>query len=51
MYVVRAHSAFQNNFVSILNKYSPKKTKILRENKNLPKQIMVRSNLKNKANK
>ena len=57
MYAVRTHAAFQNNFVSILNKHAPKKTKILRGNqkphfnKNLRKQIMIRSRLKNKSNK
>ena len=57
MSAVRTHAAFENNFVSILDKHAPKKTKILRGNqkphfnKNLRKQIMIRSRLKNKANK
>ena len=57
MSAVRAHAAFKNNFVSILYKHAPKKTKSLRGNqkphfnKNLRKQIMIRSCLKNKANK
>ena len=57
MSAVRTHTAFENNFVSILDKHVPKKTKILRGNqkphfnKNLRKQIMIRSCLKNKANK
>ena len=48
---------FQFNFVSILDKHAPKKTKILRGNqkphfnKNLRKQIMITSRLENKANK
>ena len=52
----RAHAAFENNFVSILDKHAPKKTKILRGNqkphfnKTLRKKIMIRSRLKNKAN-
>ena len=57
MSAVRTHAAFENNFVSILDKHAPKKTKILRGNqephfnKNLRKQIMIRSRLNNKANK
>ena len=57
MSAVRTHAAFENDFVSILDKHAPKKTKILRGNqnphfnKNLWKQIMIRSRLKNKANK
>ena len=57
MSAVRTHAAFENNFVSILEKYAPKKTKTLRRNQkphfnqNLQKQIMIRSRLKNKANK
>ena len=53
----RNHAAFENNFVYILDKHAPKKTKILRENqkshfnKKLCKQMMTRSRLKNKANK
>ena len=46
---MRTHAAFnENNLVSILNKHTPKKTKILRGNqkphfnKNLRKQIMIR---------
>ena len=54
---VRTHAAFENNFVTVLGKHAPKKTKILRGNqnhhfnKNLWKHIMIRSRLKNKANK
>ena len=54
---MRTHTAFENNVVSILDKHAPKKTKSLRGdqkpyfNKNLRKQIMIRSRLKNKANK
>ena len=57
MSAVRTHAAFENNFVSILEKHAPKKTKILRGNqkphfnKNLRKQMMIRSRLRNKANK
>ena len=51
---MRTHAAFENNFVSILDKHAPKKTKILRGtqkpsfNKTLRKQIMIRSRLKNR---
>ena len=57
MSAMRAHAAYKNNFVSILDKHSPKKTKNLRGNqkphfnKNLPKQIMIRSCIKKNANK
>ena len=57
MSVVRIHAAFENNFVSISDKHAPKKTKILRGNqkshfnKNLRKQIIIRSRLKNRGNK
>ena len=57
MSAMRTHAAFENNFVSILDKHAPKKTKILRGyqkprfNKNLRKQMMIRSRLKNNANK
>ena len=34
MSAVRTHAAFEGNFVSILDKHAPKKTKILRGNKN-----------------
>ena len=57
MSAVRTHAAFENNFVSILDKHAPEKTKILQGNqkshfnKNLWKQIMIRSRLKNKASK
>ena len=57
MSAMRTHAAFENNFVSSLDKHAPKKTKILRGNqkphfnKNLRKQIIIRSRLKNKANK
>ena len=57
MFAVRTHVAFENNFVSILDKGTPNKTKILWGNqrphfhKNLRKKIMIRSRLKNKANK
>ena len=57
MSAMRTHEAFKNNFVLILDKHAPKKTKNLRGNqkphfnKNLRKQIMIKSCLKNKANK
>ena len=57
MSAMRTNTAFENNFVSILDKHAPKKTKILRGNqkphfnKNFRKQIMIKSRLKNKANK
>ena len=57
MSAVRTHAAFKNNFVLILDKHAPKRTKVLRGNgkphfnKNLRKQITIRSRLKNKANK
>ena len=53
MSAVRTHAAFENNFVLVLDKHAPKKTKILRGNfnNNLRKQVMIRSYLKNKANK
>ena len=57
MSAVRTHGAFENDFVSILDKHTPKKTKILRRNqkphfyKNLREQIIIKSRLKNKANK
>ena len=44
---VRAHAGFKNNFISILYKDVPKKTKILERNRNahfnkkLRKQIMI----------
>ena len=44
MSAMRTHAAFENNFLSILDRHTPKKTKILPENqkprfdKNLPKQ-------------
>ena len=57
MSAMRTHVAFENIFLSILDKHAPKKTKILRENqkprfgKNLRKQTMIRSRVKNNANK
>ena len=54
---MRTHAAFNNNFVSILCRHAPKKTKNLWRNqkahfiKNLRKQIMIISCLNNKANK
>ena len=57
MSAMRAHAAYKNNFVSIFDKHSPNITKSLRGNqkphfnKNLRKQIMIRSCLKNKTNK
>ena len=57
MSAIRTQAAFENNFVSILDKHAPKKTKVLRGhqklyfNKNLRKQIMIRSFLKTKVNK
>ena len=52
MSAMRTHAAFENNFVLILDKHAPRKTKILRGNQkphfneNLQKQIMIRSRLK-----
>ena len=40
MSTVRTHAAFENNFVSILDKHAPKKTKILRGNQ---KPISIRT--------
>ena len=57
MSAVITHAAFENTFVTILDKHAPKKTEILRGNqtpyfnKKLRKQIMIRSRLQNKANK
>ena len=57
MSAVRTHAAFENTFVSILDKHASKKTEILRGNqtpyfnKKLRKQIMIRSRLQNKTNK
>ena len=57
MSAMRTNATFKNNFGSILDRHAPKKTKKLRKNKktyfnkNLWKQIMIRSCLKNKANK
>ena len=57
MFPMRTHAAFEKNFNSILGKRAAKKTKILRGNqnpyfnKNLQKQIMIRSRWRNKANK
>ena len=53
---MRAHAGLENNFISILYKDVPKKTKILERNRNarfnkkLQKQIMIISRLKNKGN-
>ena len=55
MSAMRTNAAFENNFV--LDKHTPKKTRVLRGNqkthfnKNLCKQMMSRSHLKQKANK
>ena len=55
MSAVRTHAAFENTFVTILDKHAPKKTEILRGNqtpyfnKKLRKQIMIRSRLQNKG--
>ena len=57
MSAMRTHAAFKNDFVSILDKHAPKKTKNLRGNqkphfhKNFWKKIMIKSYLENKANK
>ena len=57
MSAMRTHAAFKNDFVSILDKHAPKKTKNLRGNqkphfnKNFRKQTMIKSYLENKANK
>ena len=48
MDAMRTHAAFENNFVSILDKHTPRKIKHLRENqkshfnKNLWEQMMIR---------
>ena len=50
-------AAFEDNFVNVLNKHAPKKTKVFRGNhksnasKTLQLAIMKRSSLKNKGNK
>ena len=57
MSAMRAYAVYKNNFVSVLDEHSLKKTNNLRGNqkphfnKNLRKQIMIRSCLKSKANK
>ena len=54
---MRTHVAFEKKFHSFLDKHAAKKTKILRGNqkpyfnKNLRKQIMIRSRLRSKAGK
>ena len=54
---MRTHTAFKYNFVSTLDQRVPMKAKFWRGNqkthfnKNLREQIMIRSRLKNKANK
>ena len=56
MRAMTTHAAFENNFVSTSDKHARKKTNILQGNqkphfnKNLRKQIMITSCLKNKAN-
>ena len=53
MSVIRTNAAFENSFVSVLDKHAPKKKKKVRENrkphfnKNLREQIIIRSRLKN----
>ena len=57
MSAIRTHTAFEYNFISTLDKHAPKKATILQGNqkihfnKNLRKQVMVRSRLKNKTYK
>ena len=57
MFPMRTHAAFEKKINLVLGKYAAKKTKILQGNqnpyfnKNLWKQIMIRSRLRNKANK
>ena len=56
MSAMRTHAVFENNFVLMLDKNVPKKKKTLRGkklhfNKNVRRQIMIRSCLENKANK
>ena len=57
MAATRTHEAFENKLVSILDKHGPTKTNILlgnqksHFNKNLRKQIMIKSRLKKKVNK
>ena len=54
---MRTHAAFEKEIDSVLDKHAPKKITILQGNqkpyfnKNLRKQIMIRSGLRNKANK
>ena len=55
MSAVTTHADFENTFISILDKDASKKIFLQGNqkphfNKNLPKQIMIRSHLKNKAN-
>ena len=57
MFPMRTHAAFEKKFNLVLGKHAAKKTKILQGNqspyfnKNLWKQIMIRSRLRNKVNK
>ena len=57
MFPMRTHAAFEKKINLVLGKHATKKTKILQGNqnpyfnKNLWKQIMIRSRLRNKANK
>ena len=57
MSAMGTHAVFENYFVLMLDKNAPKKTKTLRGNqklhfnKNVRRQIMIRSRLENKANK
>ena len=57
MSAMRNHAVFEKKFVLMLDKNAPKKTKTLQGNqkihfnKNVRRQIMIRSRLKNKANK
>ena len=57
MFPMRTHAAFEKKFNLVLGKHAAKKTKILKGNqspyfnKNLWKQIMIRSRLRNKVNK
>ena len=57
MSAMRNHAVFEKKFVLMLDKNAPKKTKTLQGNqkihfnKNVRRQVMIRSRLKNKANK
>ena len=43
MSAMRTHAAFKNNFVSILDKHAPKKTKIKKKNEAIKNPILIRT--------